>query len=162
MGSTLRRVPIASIINRKTISFSLILYLILFQQCLIHHYFRRKLFSLCSFNNENFEDTIEQLDHEDLDEIRRLPSCEKYLNSGASKDCVIGFFFDNYLKLKMIEFYDSIRIYWQQFFCGLRILNLLQENLPDNLFGRNVCTYFKYFNFVFLKVITLYNFNVSD
>lgn len=104
----------------------------------MEHYNQGNVYALCGPLAKS-QCAINQLTSEDLEVIRRLPSFRTYVE--YLKDChkVIAILVeDAYLKQSLPGIIQDIHIYFTNFYCFLRVLLSLIQDLPKNQLGKQV------------------------
>lgn len=102
------------------------------------HYLQGGALSLCKPFDESFE-IIENLNHEDIEQIRQLPSFRPYVESLADPTKVIALLEDDDYFLKCLPpLLTNIYKYFSKFHCFLRLLMSLLQYLPKNDIGKQL------------------------
>lgn len=112
-------------INTKTIH----------QYCVMEHYYRGNIYSICS-NNFAVKTLADHLSDHDLDQIRQLPSFRPYVEQITDCEQIIALLKDTaYLRERLPDMIRSVRRYFAFFHCSLRIVVELLHDVPttDNI-----------------------------
>lgn len=103
-----------------------------YKMFMLEHFFTRPLSA--NFNSHKFDG----LSHEDCETIRRSsPSFRAFVEAEENPETRIELITsDSYLMVKLRGRMLRLERYWAQFFCHLRILAILLEDLPRNELGK--------------------------
>lgn len=103
----------------------------------MEHYNQGNAFSLCSTTFEESLKMIENLNHDDIEQIRQLPSFRIYVESLTDPMNIINFLENDEYFLKNLELLlKNIYQYFNKFHCFVRLLFTMVEKIPRNLFGK--------------------------
>ncbi|XP_076766421.1 origin recognition complex subunit 3 isoform X2 [Xylocopa sonorina] len=109
--------------------------------CMIQHFYANNVNSLCC-QPEQIENRIGSLTDEDLEEIKKLPSVEKYMEqlkeNGKQDELLENKKFKKILRKLLIEFHE----YMHRFLLILRCLHDLVSTLPNAPMGKQLREYY--------------------
>ncbi|ALC42132.1 lat [Drosophila busckii] len=107
-----------------------------FKYCLMEHYFAGNAFALCTGYSQALS-RIQQLAHEDVETIRRLPSFRPYVEQiNDCKRVIAVLTDDNYLKKKLPQLLRDCQLYFLHFRCALEFFTQLVADLPSCPLGK--------------------------
>lgn len=113
--------------------------------CLLDHYSNGNAYAVCSIKFQQAKKNIENLNHNDFELIRRLPSFRTYVEELLSKadveqaQLVIDVFEkDKILCKQLITLIGNVYIYFTKFYGQIRFLWMLVKDLPNAPMGKRL------------------------
>ncbi|KAJ6648365.1 Origin recognition complex subunit 3 [Pseudolycoriella hygida] len=117
--------------------FSINSFLKSYQFCVMEHYQQGNEFSLCTSTYEKCLEKIKDLKHEDIEEIRSLPSFRRYVESLTNPAEIIDILEkDKYFRKNLEPLLKNVYAYFQRFHCFSRMLFTMLQNLPRNVIAK--------------------------
>lgn len=105
----------------------------------MEHYYQGNAFSLCSPTFEECLTKIKKLKHDDIEQIRQLPSFRIYVESLKEPRMIIDLLEnDKYLLNNMEPLLKNLYEYFSKFHCFLRLLFTMVQNLPKKFMGNQL------------------------
>lgn len=112
---------------------------------MLEHFYQQPHHSLCTNDTEEFRKRLANLSKEDLDMIRRtVPSFRSFVERQAPQTQIDILTSDNQLKQQLVRQIPKIKAYWFEFYCWMRVLVVLIEDLPRNQMGKSLRELYPY------------------
>lgn len=103
----------------------------------MEHYNQGNAFSLCSRTFEESLSMIKNLKHDDIEQIRQLPSFRIYVESLSDPVKIIDLLEnDEYFLQNLEPLLKNVYQYLNKFHCFVRLLFTMVQNMPKNLIGK--------------------------
>lgn len=113
--------------------------------CLLDQYSRGNAYAVCAINFEQAKNNINQLKHDDLETIRRLPSFRPYVESMTDPTDVLAIFKDDvFFKKRLVPMVQNIYTYSYKFYGYIRFLWVLVKDLPKAPLGKRLSDIYMY------------------
>ncbi|XP_017761181.1 PREDICTED: origin recognition complex subunit 3 [Eufriesea mexicana] len=121
--------------------------------CMILHFYANNISSLCC-HPKKIQSRMSSLTDEDLEEIKKLPSIEKYIKESncESKDKLLQ---NDEFKEILIQLLNNFHQYMHRFLLALRCLHNLFSSLPNAPMGKQLREYYT-------KVVCTYDLKESE
>lgn len=103
----------------------------------MEHFYQGNIYALCS-NDLDCKTIIQNLDHHDLEEIRRLYSFRQFVESKSSREIIQLLTEDEYLRTVLYGLIVDLRRFWVSFHCSMEFIHELNQDLPKVLYGKHV------------------------
>uniref|UniRef100_A0A336LPV0 Origin recognition complex subunit 3 n=1 Tax=Culicoides sonorensis TaxID=179676 RepID=A0A336LPV0_CULSO len=114
-----------------------------FKYCMLEHFSQGNIYALSS-NDLNTQNLIQNLNHEEMEEIRSLHSFRKFVETRENPKEIIQLLTnDEYLQNSLPKFIDDLNAYWKNFHCSLEVIFQLCANLPKNHFGKHLREFYR-------------------
>lgn len=112
---------------------------------MLDHFYQQPYHSLCTNDTEEFRSRLSKLNKDDLDVIRRtIPSFRSFVERQPPKTQIDILTSDNQLKQQLLKQVPKIKTYWFDFYCWLRVLVVMIEDLPRNQLGKSLRELYPY------------------
>lgn len=114
--------------------------LILFQYCMMEHYYGDNIRSLCC-QREQIEEALQNLNRRELESIRQLLSFRPYLEKQDAKTKIDLFENDSFFRVALQKELNRLHDYVYSFYLCVRLLCEFVKDLPKNVMGKTVSSY---------------------
>ncbi|NXG56677.1 ORC3 protein, partial [Hemiprocne comata] len=108
-----------------------------FQLCVMEHFFSQPVSVLCC-QLEDAKKRVNPLSHEQCENIRRLPSFRRYVESQASEKQIALLTEDNFLKETIQKLLEDLNVYHENYISVLRCLHVFTSSLPKYPLGKQI------------------------
>ncbi|NWR71889.1 ORC3 protein, partial [Centropus unirufus] len=108
-----------------------------FQLCILEHFFCQPLSVLCCQLGD-VKKKVNSLSHNQCENIRRLPSFRRYVESQASEQQIALLTEDNSLKETIQKLLEDLHIYHENYIPVLRCLHVFTSSLPKYPLGKQI------------------------
>ncbi|XP_035744510.1 origin recognition complex subunit 3 isoform X1 [Egretta garzetta] len=108
-----------------------------FQLCVMEHFYSQPLSVLCCQLVEA-KKRVNSLSHDQCENIRRLPSFRRYVESQASEKQIALLTADNFLKEIIQKLLEDLHVYHENYVLVLRCLHVFTSFLPKYPLGKQI------------------------
>ncbi|NXX88465.1 ORC3 protein, partial [Centropus bengalensis] len=108
-----------------------------FQLCILEHFFCQPLSVLCCQLGDA-KKKVNSLSHNQCENVRRLPSFRRYVESQASEQQIALLTEDNFLKETIQKLLEDLHIYHENYIPVLRCLHVFTSSLPKYPLGKQI------------------------
>ncbi|XP_012283310.1 origin recognition complex subunit 3 isoform X2 [Orussus abietinus] len=106
-----------------------------YKLCMMQHFYDNNVNALCC-KRKDMKKRIDALNKEELEEVKRLPSIEKYMKN--SKDKSLSNSSDKEFKEHLYALLDQFQVHMSEFLTTLKILHGLTSTLPNAPLGKQL------------------------
>ncbi|XP_010220947.1 PREDICTED: origin recognition complex subunit 3 isoform X1 [Tinamus guttatus] len=108
-----------------------------FQLCIVEHFYSQPLSVLCCQLSEA-KKRVNSLSHSQCENIRRLPSFRRYVESQESEKQIALLTSDNFLKEAVQKLLEDLHVYHENYVPVLRCLHVFTSSLPKYPLGKQI------------------------
>ncbi|NXL87739.1 ORC3 protein, partial [Alectura lathami] len=108
-----------------------------FQLCIVEHFYSHPLSILCC-QLEEAKKRANSLSHDQCENIRRLPSFRRYVESQVSENQIALLTADSFLKETVQKLLEDLNVYHEHYFPVLRCLHVFTSSLPKYPLGKQI------------------------
>ncbi|NXW31600.1 ORC3 protein, partial [Phaetusa simplex] len=108
-----------------------------FQLCIVEHFYSQPLSILCC-QLVDAKKRVNSLSHNQCENIRRLPSFRRYVESQASEKQIALLTTDSYLKEIIQKLLEDLHVYHENYILVLRCLHVFTSSLPKYPLGKQI------------------------
>ncbi|XP_062428762.1 origin recognition complex subunit 3 isoform X2 [Rhea pennata] len=108
-----------------------------FQLCIVEHFYSQPLSVLCCQLVEA-KKRVNSLSHSQCENIRRLPSFRRYVESQVSEKQIALLTADNFLKEVIQKLLEDLHVYHETYVPVLRCLHVFTSSLPKYPLGKQI------------------------
>lgn len=109
-----------------------------YKYCMMEHFNQGNIYAFCS-NDLSPAEIVTDLTQDDLEDVRRLHSFRKFVESRKDPKEIIKLLTDDtYLRKYLPELIHNMKRHWKNFHCALEVLHRLSANLPKAPYGKHV------------------------
>ncbi|NWU53040.1 ORC3 protein, partial [Dromas ardeola] len=108
-----------------------------FQLCIVEHFYSQPLSILCC-QLVDAKKRVNSLSHNQCENIRRLPSFRRYVESQASEKQIALLTTDSYLKEIIQKLLEDLHVYHENYVSVLRCLHVFTSSLPKYPLGKQI------------------------
>ncbi|NWX82707.1 ORC3 protein, partial [Nothoprocta pentlandii] len=108
-----------------------------FQLCIVEHFYSQPLSVLCCQLSEA-KKRVNSLSHSQCENIRRLPSFRRYVESQESEKQIALLTSDNFLKEAVQKLLEDLHVYHENYLPVLRCLHVFTSSLPKYPLGKQI------------------------
>ncbi|KAM6085488.1 origin recognition complex subunit 3 isoform 2-T2 [Theristicus caerulescens] len=108
-----------------------------FQLCIVEHFYSQPLSVLCC-KLVDTKKRVNSLSHDQCENIRRLPSFRRYVESQVSEKQIALLTADNFLKEVIQKLLEDLHVYHENYISVLRCLHVFTSSLPKYPLGKQI------------------------
>ncbi|XP_074943339.1 origin recognition complex subunit 3 isoform X1 [Phalacrocorax aristotelis] len=108
-----------------------------FQLCIVEHFYSQPLSVLCC-QLVDAKKKVNYFSHNQCENIRRLPSFRRYVESQASEKQIALLTVDDFLKETTQKLLEDLHVYHENYVSVLRCLHVLTSSLPKYPLGKQI------------------------
>ncbi|XP_075564338.1 origin recognition complex subunit 3 isoform X2 [Pelecanus crispus] len=108
-----------------------------FQLSVVEHFYSQPLSVLCC-QLVDAKKRVDSLSHDQCENIRRLPSFRRYVESQASEKQIALLTADNFLKETIQKLLEDLHVYHENYVSVLRCLHVFTSSLPKYPLGKQI------------------------
>ncbi|NXG71011.1 ORC3 protein, partial [Baryphthengus martii] len=108
-----------------------------YQLCMVEHFYSQPLSVLCC-QLVDATKRVDSLSHEQCENIRRLPSFRRYVESQESEKQIALLTEDSFLKETTLKLLEDLHVYHENYVSVLRCLHVFTSSLPKYPLGKQI------------------------
>ncbi|KFR09334.1 Origin recognition complex subunit 3, partial [Nipponia nippon] len=108
-----------------------------FQLCIVEHFYSQPLSVLCC-KLVDAKKRVNSLSHDQCENIRRLPSFRRYVESQVSEKQIALLTADDFLKEVIQKLLEDLHVYHENYVSVLRCLHVFTSSLPKYPLGKQI------------------------
>ncbi|XP_054676568.1 origin recognition complex subunit 3 isoform X5 [Grus americana] len=108
-----------------------------FQLCMVEHFYSQPLSVLCC-QLVDTKKRVNSLSHDQCENIRKLPSFRRYVESQVSEKQIALLTADNFLKEIIQKLLEDLHVYHENYVSVLRCLHVFTSSLPKYPLGKQI------------------------
>ncbi|NXW58383.1 ORC3 protein, partial [Eurystomus gularis] len=108
-----------------------------YQLCIVEHFYSQSLSVLCC-QLVDAKERVNSLSHDQCENVRRLPSFRRYVESQVSEKQVSLLTVDSFLKETVQKLLEELHAYHENYLSVLRCLHVFTSSLPKYPLGKQI------------------------
>ncbi|EEB17963.1 origin recognition complex subunit, putative [Pediculus humanus corporis] len=112
-----------------------------FKFCMMEHFYDKSHFTLCC-SPENLEKNVEKLSDQDVENMRRIPSFQRFVEKSTKEDRHLLLLNNEHSKKVIKNMIKDVQEHISNFHVALKCLYILTQDLPQYPLGRHLREYY--------------------